>query len=108
ETKVDAAEDSRVADIVGDLVEPGVAERHPRHGRVRHGDGMATLTEGTLQNLGGAVAGAAVIRRIARETRRENVRHIGDVTVGSGVAIQVTLENRRLGPPELVVIFRPE
>src|SRR6185295_4490470 len=66
------------------------------------------LTEGTPQNLGGAIACAPVIRRIAGEARRENVRHVGRVRGGSRVAIQIALEDRRLGPPELEVILGPE
>ena len=56
EAKMDAAEDARVADVVRDLVESGVVEGQPRHGGVRHGDGMATGTVDTPQNLGGAIA----------------------------------------------------
>src|SRR6185295_12199488 len=69
EAEVDPAEDARVADVVGDLVEPGVVEDQSRHGGVRHGDGMPAGAERTNQHLGGAVAAAAVIRRVARETR---------------------------------------
>src|SRR6266496_2677637 len=78
EAEMDASVDARVADIVRDLVEPGVVEGQSRHGGVRHGDGMATGTVDTPQDLGGAIASAAVIRRIAGETRRENVRHKGE------------------------------
>src|SRR5216117_3827040 len=68
EAKMDASVDARVADIVRDLVEAGVVEGEPRHGGVRHGDGMATGTVDTPQNLGGTIACASVIRRITGET----------------------------------------
>src|SRR5450759_5412786 len=108
EAKMESSVDARVADIVRDLAEPGVVEGQSRHGGVRHGDGMATATVDTLQDLGGAVASAAVIRRIARETRRGDVRRKGGVGVGFCVPIQAPLVNRRHGPPELVVILHPE
>src|SRR2546421_5737753 len=93
EAKMDASVDARVVDIARDLVEPGVVEGQPWHGGVRHGDGMAASTVDTPQDLGGAVASAGVIRRVARETRRENVRHKGEVGVGCFVAIEGALAN---------------
>src|SRR5476651_958450 len=97
EPKMDASVDARVADVVSDLVEPRVVEGQPRHGGVRHGDGMPAGTEGANQHLGGAIAPAPVIRRIAGKTRRGNERLIVDVAGGFRVAIQGALENRRLG-----------
>src|SRR5947209_4208797 len=73
EAKVDASVDPCVADIVRDLLEPRVLKSDPRHGGVRHRDGMMAGTVGAPQNLGGAVARAPVIRRIAGKTRRQYV-----------------------------------
>src|SRR5438876_11041304 len=82
EAKMDASEDARVADIVRDLLKSRVVEDQPWHAGVRHGDDVPTGTVDTPQDLGGAVASGPVIRRIAWETRRENVRHKGEVGVG--------------------------
>src|SRR6478672_13710297 len=56
EAKMDASVDARVADVVRDLAEPGVVEAQPRHGGALHGDRMATVTVGTPEDLGGAIA----------------------------------------------------
>src|SRR3954454_20178846 len=108
EAKMNAAIDARVGDVVGDLAEAGVMESQSRLGRIRHGDRMVALPVSAPQNFGSAVAGRAVIRRIARETRREYIWHEGDITFGSRIAVDAAVVNCRLRPPELVVVLRPE
>src|SRR4051812_44344298 len=108
EAEVDAAIDARIADIVGDLAERGVVEGQARNGGIGHGDAMAIVLVDPPEHLGGAVACASVVGRVARETGRDHVRLERRVALGLRIPINTALENRRLWTPEIVVILRPE
>src|SRR3954453_7168591 len=61
EAEMNAAEDTRIADVVGDLTERRGLADDAGHSLVYHRDRVAALTVGAAQDLGGPIAGAAVI-----------------------------------------------
>jgi len=72
ESKMDAAVDTRVADVVRDLVEGRVMEGQAGDGRAHHDDVMIGGAVHPPQDFRGAIAAAAVVGRIAGEAGREN------------------------------------
>src|SRR5213593_4695275 len=72
EPEVDPAVDTRVVNIVRDLLERRVVKGDPGDRGIRESDRMATGAIQSAKDLGTAARSARVVRRVTREARRRD------------------------------------
>src|SRR5688572_2618014 len=87
ETEVDAAEDPRVVDVVGDRAEAPVAQRQAGQGGSGEGDGVASAAVEALQDLARGASRRGVGRGITRVARRGDERREGRTGRRAGVVV---------------------
>ena len=112
EPEMNAAVNPRVVDVIADLVERLVMERQVcdrRVQRIGHGDRVAAFAVETAEDLGGAVAPARVVRRVAREAGRRDVGQVVGVRIIDLLVAVIAREaDGILRTPEVVVILGGE
>src|ERR1700690_1046051 len=99
EAEMDSAVDTRVADVVGDLLEGLILQDHARNRRIAQGNEMVTRPIESLEYFASRIAQAAVRRPITRKAWGD------DVWLPGRVAARV---DRRFRPPEVIKILRVE
>src|SRR4029453_9575166 len=105
ETVVNAAIDSSVVDVVGDLFPTGVMKRHVWHEWVGEGDGVPARTVDLFEDAASGGAKGCVAGRIARERRRRKEGLPVPIWIGLGVIVRCPGSDRRDRSPEIVEVL---
>src|SRR4051794_3395854 len=94
EAEVDAAIDARVVDVVRDLAQVAVLERHPGERRIVEHDEMMAPAKGAFEHLARRGARAAMRRGVARKARRGHERFEVRIAARERIAVGVARANR--------------
>src|SRR5215469_9440812 len=105
EAEVDPTVNTRIVDVVRDLLESGVVQDHVGNGRVRERDVVGSAAEDLLGDRPRRVARGCMGRRIARETGRDDEGCPDRIWFGPRVVVAVAGADRCDWPPEDIVVL---